>query len=536
MDMSTDVSIEVGRCAPTSVETTPAQRSILHDAVDESRLTLTLSQQLTPLGGSTPSERVTPPFQTSPSTANPDPLPLQSSPKTVLLGGTGDSSETSPSFSSISSNSPRNVRAGGNPAVSLRDASNTGPGQGSCRAVVSQIPAANLEGALESLRPRHWLSSTAIELVLRLLPCSRIFVFDPSYFSLSRPRQIEISESSSPARQLLIPIHDDSLSHWTLAILDRDARLVEYYDSLPGDANDTAYDSILKSINFDASGAPWGFNRKLSPMQLNSWDCGVHVLVVAFFRLIRSAPSEVPRSIDSSLWRQVFRDFLGEASTPDIITENIRANTDAKSNTEELRPDIEIDGPEADTAQLGALASADMKRAEYSHQIDVALESICKKRTRFEKAKLLVDNRKMAFDLFTWELEKLRLDLQHAIDEQNSVSRDLERIDSVIKQCKELEVIGANGVNESLEDLHSQATTAVRTKKSAVSLLEQRVKAFAAGEHTCQVALNAANEDMTTAEQALQRAIEGRKALRESVRMHREAMMLLEQRLDSDND
>ena len=529
MDMSIDMSIDVGRCAPTSVEFAPAQRSILHDAMDEFQLTSTPSQQLTPLRETTPTERVTPPFQTSLSTANPNLLPLQSSPRTELLDGGGDSSETSPSFSSIS---PRSVREGGNNAISLRDASNTDSEQ----TLVSQIPAANLQGALESLCPRRWLSSTAIELVLRLLPCSQIFVFDPSYFSLNQPRRIEISESSASARQLLIPIHDDSSSHWTLAILDRDARMVEYYDSLPGNGDDTVYDSILKSISFDASAAPWGFNRKLTPMQLNGWDCGVHVLVVAFFRLIRSAPGEVPRSIDSSLWRQVFRDFLGEGSTPDIIVENIRANTDAKSNTEEPRPDIEIDGPEADTVQHGGLASADMNRAEYSDQIDIALESICRKRTRFEKAKLLVENRKMAFDLFTWELEKLRLDLQHAIDEHDSVSRDLDRVDSVMKQCKELEVIGAGGVNKPLEDMHSQATTAVRTKKSAVSMLEQRVTAFAAGEHTCQVALDVANKDMAMAEQALQRAIEGRKALKERIRMHREAMKLLEQRLDSDND
>lgn len=171
------------------------------------------------------------------------------------------------------------------------------------------------------------------------------------------------------------------------------------------------------------------------------------------------------------------------------MTENIRANTDAKSNTKEPRPDIEIDGPEAHTAHHGGLASADINRAESSHQVDIALKSICKKRTRAKKAKLLVEHRKIAFDLFTWELEKLRLDLQHAIDEHDSVSRDLDRIDSVVRQCKELEVIGANGVNKRLEDLYSQATTAIRTKKSAVSILEQRVKAFAAGEHTYQVAL-----------------------------------------------
>lgn len=42
-------------------------------------------------------------------------------------------------------------------------------------------------------------------------------------------------------------------------MLDRDARMVEYYASLPGNGDDTAYDSILKSISFDASAAPWGF-------------------------------------------------------------------------------------------------------------------------------------------------------------------------------------------------------------------------------------------------------------------------------------
>lgn len=532
--MSMNMSIEVGRCAPTSVEIASAQRGILHDTSDEFPLTLTPPQQLTPIRESTPTGRVTPPFQTSPSTANPNPLPpLQSSPRTLELDGAGDSLQTSPS---LSSGPPRNAQEGDNTTASLRGASNGAPEQELRPLLVSQMPEANLQGALKSLSPRRWLSSTAIELVLKLLPSSQIFVFDPSYFSLSQPRQIEISKSSAPARQLLIPIHDRSSSHWTLAILDRDARVVEYYDSLPGNSDNAARDSILESIRLDDSAAPWGFLRKSTPVQLNGWDCGVHVLVVAFLRLTRSAPDEVPSSMDSSLWRQVFRDMLCKGSTPDIIARNIRANTDAKTDTEEPRPDIEIDGSNESAAPHGGLASADMNKAEYSHQIDVALESISTKRTRSEKVKALVENRKMAIMLFKLELEKLQLDLQHAVDEHDPVCRDLHRIDSMMEQCNELEVSSANGVKKPLEDLHLNATIAVRTRKSDISMLEQRVKAFAAGEQTCQVALDVAYQDMAEAEQAVQSAIKGRRALKKSLRVQREAMECLERRLASDDE
>ncbi len=49
------------------------------------------------------------------------------------------------------------------------------------------LPSIDLQGALSSLQPRCWLSSTAIELVLSLCPSKSFRVFDPLAYDIGKP-------------------------------------------------------------------------------------------------------------------------------------------------------------------------------------------------------------------------------------------------------------------------------------------------------------------------------------------------------------
>ena len=110
------------------------------------------------------------------------------------------------------------------------------------------LPSTDLDGALSSLQPQCWLSSTAIELVLSLCSSKSFRVFDPLVYDVGQPEIKNFKPTLSNVQYALLPLY--YREHWTLALFDLENHTIICYDSLPGQ-NSIAYkDALLKFANY----------------------------------------------------------------------------------------------------------------------------------------------------------------------------------------------------------------------------------------------------------------------------------------------
>ena len=94
------------------------------------------------------------------------------------------------------------------------------------------LPSTDLQGALSSLQPQCWLSSTAIKLVLSLYPSKSFRVFDPLAYNIEQPEIRNIKSIPNNMQYALLPLYYKE--HWTLALFDLKNYTIISYDSLPG--------------------------------------------------------------------------------------------------------------------------------------------------------------------------------------------------------------------------------------------------------------------------------------------------------------
>ncbi len=168
------------------------------------------------------------------------------------------------------------------------------------------LPSTDLQGALSSLQPQCWLSSTAIELVLSLCPSKSFRVFDPLAYDIEQPEISNIKPTPNNVQYALLPLYHRE--HWTLALLDLKNHTITYYDSLPGQNTIAHRDALLKfADNFKTETFRWTFQYGNQAKQENCYDCGVFVLVTSLHIL---AGSICPPFCDCSLWRALFRALL----------------------------------------------------------------------------------------------------------------------------------------------------------------------------------------------------------------------------------
>jgi hypothetical protein len=146
---------------------------------------------------------------------------------------------------------------------------------GAERAVVhSQIPSDVVDGALSTLKPGQWLSSTAIELTLRLFQSTEFRILDSAYVSVSDPGSI----SNKPPlkwnyeRYVLAPLH--FMNHWSLLKVDLPNGTLDYYDSMPSkETQHHVQKAAMKFANFLNSSShsrqlPWRFRYSVSSVKI----------------------------------------------------------------------------------------------------------------------------------------------------------------------------------------------------------------------------------------------------------------------------
>ena len=121
-------------------------------------------------------------------------------------------------------------------------------------------PSTDLRGALSSLQPQRWLSSTAIELVLSLCPSKSFRVFDPLAYDVGQPEIKNFKPTPNNVQYVLLPLY--YREYWTLALFNLEDHTITCYDSLPGQNTITHRDALLEfATNFKIETSQWTFQH-----------------------------------------------------------------------------------------------------------------------------------------------------------------------------------------------------------------------------------------------------------------------------------
>lgn len=210
------------------------------------------------------------------------------------------------------------------------------------------------EKAADSLQPQQDLASDALHLVFEAIASQNdgCCIFDSLWYNIEaeHPRQIQLPSSALGCRTAFLPLHHRTNHHWTLAMLDLTAYEIHYYDSMPSKPaghHERIASRLIKSLdgikaNDSNYPSPWTFIHEDAAVQPNCFDCGIYVLVNAYYLI---SGLSVPTAVDGAIWRKVFRLL--------VCGEEIAANDWALSD-ENFHRHITADTIEA--CELGSLA------------------------------------------------------------------------------------------------------------------------------------------------------------------------------------
>ncbi|KAI4247337.1 MAG: hypothetical protein L6R42_009663, partial [Xanthoria sp. 1 TBL-2021] len=168
------------------------------------------------------------------------------------------------------------------------------------------VPPNTFEGALDTLQPGRWLSTTAIDDVIRTLSCWNSKIYNAWFMQTDDPPSMSTKRNSRSWPNILsfFPTNHKG-THWTLIVIDPQAAQVEFYDSL----HDDIWESEAMAASDHWSLGKFKFHVGSCPMQENSSDCGVSVIVCAIHRIL---DIPLPASYNFPLWRRVLRAVLAE--------------------------------------------------------------------------------------------------------------------------------------------------------------------------------------------------------------------------------
>ncbi|KAL9628668.1 MAG: hypothetical protein Q9164_007182 [Protoblastenia rupestris] len=227
---------------------------------------------------------------------------------------------------------------------------------------------ANPLGALKSLSQGQWVSSTALELVLKACLCDGVRVLDSSYISTKEPalilRRPKLRLTGSETL-VIIPLNHSN-THWTLIVIDLVSSHVEHYDSLKSDTYALEVKQVTKEfLLFLAQHDPrydhnnWKFANSGCHVQKNSYDCGIYVLIAALSRL---AKLPLPTAIDCNLWRRAFEALL--LAGLDVNESNATASFCEGSLANNQQSPVANLDPESLTAQCHHLLGQESDRRQ----------------------------------------------------------------------------------------------------------------------------------------------------------------------------
>lgn len=158
-----------------------------------------------------------------------------------------------------------------------------------------------------TLKDGCWLSTTAIETLLKTLPCRNAEVYDASVMRLNDVEWMKEKASCKrwPNVRSFFPTNHDG-NHWTLIVIDPRAAEIVLYSSLPNPVYEREF--VVAAQDWGSflpervEVGSWAVRVMDCSAQTNSHDCGISVIVCATYRILDLA---LPSSIDFALWRRV---------------------------------------------------------------------------------------------------------------------------------------------------------------------------------------------------------------------------------------
>lgn len=194
-------------------------------------------------------------------------------------------------------------------------------------APLPSVPATHTISSTESLQPVPRLPPSSIERCLAIFaPKDWCVITVP----LCSGAPIRLKDHQ---RQVVLPTCRHG-NYWIVVFLNLNTAEAQIFDSLPGDDTvPTDVLDLLKDFTAKLSDAKWTFQRAPCTRQTNEYNCALHVLVTAFFRMSNIDP---PHAIDARFWKGFFRHayetYSGRASSISPLQ---------PENYEELPIDIE---------------------------------------------------------------------------------------------------------------------------------------------------------------------------------------------------
>ncbi|KAH7176325.1 hypothetical protein EDB81DRAFT_850255 [Dactylonectria macrodidyma] len=172
-----------------------------------------------------------------------------------------------------------------------------------------------IEDGDQTLFPDTWFSDQVMVRALSLLAGTApgdVTVIDPS---LSGPYSNESIEVA-PHMIVLVPIRVNN-THWLLAIFNGSKKWAQVYDSAtepPNAANREMMLRLFARLFPKGNMADWAISEQHTPMHFESNDCGISVIVAAFFYVSWQLLPPLP--IHGFLWNSLFSSWLNESSDP----------------------------------------------------------------------------------------------------------------------------------------------------------------------------------------------------------------------------
>ncbi|KAL8935410.1 MAG: hypothetical protein Q9216_005443 [Gyalolechia sp. 2 TL-2023] len=169
---------------------------------------------------------------------------------------------------------------------------------------------------VRSLEANEWVSTTAIEKLLGILPKGNAKIYDASFMEADDPHKMLRKGSVkywSKGVSVFPTNHDGK--HWTLVVTDPEAFVIEFYDS-QGDpeyeeaarAAATCWTTRISQLRESkVEHKKWSFEVKQCPRQNNTSDCGISTIVCAIRRILNLP---IPSEFDFSTWRRVLHTVL----------------------------------------------------------------------------------------------------------------------------------------------------------------------------------------------------------------------------------
>ncbi len=177
---------------------------------------------------------------------------------------------------------------------------------------------------IKKLNPGQWLNSVIVNSFFSLIQTEKVHVMSSWFYTIMEKGGHEDSHQFRHVAKwvdkgllesldmILIPVHSDELKHWAVVHVQKAAASVTLYDSLPSlHAFESATELIAKWCEFlhkhyklESWPSRWSSIQGNSALhvQSNSYDCGVHSCINAFY-LSREVPSRKFPVFDTTILR-----------------------------------------------------------------------------------------------------------------------------------------------------------------------------------------------------------------------------------------